>query len=75
MFPLQFEWAWQNPYVSKAVRKAAANFKTLGGFANKIKLAYTMLTLPPWQRYHLIIFLVICDRVLMDAHVFAVTKS
>ncbi|KAK9940953.1 hypothetical protein M0R45_017585 [Rubus argutus] len=50
---LQFEWAWQNPYVSKAVRKAAANFKTLGGFANKIKLAYTMLTLPPWQSLNL----------------------
>ncbi|KAL6203539.1 hypothetical protein ACLB2K_027239 [Fragaria x ananassa] len=50
---LQFEWAWQNPYVSKAVRKAAANFKSLGGFANKIKLAYTMLTLPPWESLNL----------------------
>ncbi|CAL8998861.1 unnamed protein product [Prunus brigantina] len=46
---LQFEWAWQNPTVSKAVRQAAASFKSLGGLVSKIKLAYTMLTLPPWQ--------------------------
>ncbi|PQM40241.1 uncharacterized protein Pyn_40917 [Prunus yedoensis var. nudiflora] len=46
---LQFEWAWQNPTVSKAVRQAAASFKSLGGLISKIKLAYTMLTLPPWQ--------------------------
>lgn len=58
---LQFEWAWQNPTVSKAVRQAAASFKSLGGLVSKIKLAYTMLTLPPWQRYHLIIFLVGCE--------------
>ncbi|KAL6292855.1 hypothetical protein ACE6H2_000997 [Prunus campanulata] len=54
---LQFEWAWQHPIVSKAVRQAAASFKSLRGLVSKIKLAYTMLTLPPWQRYHLIIFL------------------
>lgn len=48
---LQFEWAWQHPVESRAVRQAAASFKTLGGVANKIKLAYTMLTLPEWQRY------------------------
>ncbi|XLT35509.1 hypothetical protein HN873_066801, partial [Arachis hypogaea] len=47
---LQFEWAWQHPVKSLAVRKAAANFKSLSGVANKIKLAYTMLTLPSWQR-------------------------
>ncbi|KAL1332429.1 hypothetical protein HN51_061233 [Arachis hypogaea] len=46
---LQFEWAWQHPVESLAVRKAAANFKSLSGVANKIKLAYTMLTLPSWQ--------------------------
>ncbi|XLT46016.1 hypothetical protein HN873_038620 [Arachis hypogaea] len=45
-----FEWAWQHPVESLAVRKAAANFKSLSGVANKIKLAYTMLTLPSWQR-------------------------
>uniref|UniRef100_A0A803PVU3 Structure-specific endonuclease subunit SLX1 homolog n=3 Tax=Cannabis sativa TaxID=3483 RepID=A0A803PVU3_CANSA len=46
---LQFEWAWQHPTESLAVRKAAASFKSLSGIANKIKLAYTMLTLPSWQ--------------------------
>ncbi|KAL1558782.1 structure-specific endonuclease subunit slx1-like [Salvia divinorum] len=46
---LQFEWAWQHPLESLAVRKAAAGFKSLSGLVNKIKLAYTMLTLPPWQ--------------------------
>ncbi|CAN6559265.1 unnamed protein product [Malus baccata var. baccata] len=50
---LQFEWAWQNPTVSKAVRQAAASFKTLGGLVSKIKLAYTMLTIPPWHSLNL----------------------
>ncbi|XP_077216627.1 excinuclease ABC, C subunit, N-terminal [Tasmannia lanceolata] len=50
---LQFEWAWQHPTESLAVRKAAANFKSLSGVANKIKLAYTMLTLPAWQNLDL----------------------
>ncbi|PQP98939.1 structure-specific endonuclease subunit SLX1 [Prunus yedoensis var. nudiflora] len=54
---LQFGRAWQHPTVSKGVRQADASFKSLGGLVSKIKLAYTMLTLPPWQRYHLIIFL------------------
>ncbi|XLT05065.1 hypothetical protein HN51_043814 [Arachis hypogaea] len=44
---IQFEWAWQHPVESLAVRKAAANFKSLSRVANKIKLAYTILT------YHL----------------------
>ncbi|CAN1180068.1 Structure-specific endonuclease subunit SLX1 [Linum perenne] len=46
---LQFEWAWQHPRESKAVRQAVASFKSFNGIANKIKLAYTMLGLPPWQ--------------------------
>jgi len=50
-FDLQFEWAWQHPVESLAVRKAAVEFKSLSGIANKIKLAYTMLTLPSWQKY------------------------
>nr|XP_043609799.1 structure-specific endonuclease subunit SLX1 homolog [Erigeron canadensis] len=50
---LQFEWAWQHPVESLAVRKAAVGFKSLGGLANKIKLAYTMLTLPSWNKLNL----------------------
>ncbi|KAF9590709.1 hypothetical protein IFM89_036833 [Coptis chinensis] len=46
---LQFEWAWQHPTESLAVRKAAVSLKSLSGIVGKIKLAYTMLTLPPWQ--------------------------
>ncbi|KAJ8768753.1 hypothetical protein K2173_023657 [Erythroxylum novogranatense] len=45
---LQFEWAWQHPAESLAVRQAAATFKSFSGVANKIKLAYTMLNLPAW---------------------------
>ncbi|KAK2652967.1 hypothetical protein Ddye_012823 [Dipteronia dyeriana] len=46
---LQFEWAWQHPMESLAVRQAAATFKSFSGVANKIKLAFTMLNLPNWQ--------------------------
>ncbi|KAK8964156.1 hypothetical protein KSP40_PGU002708 [Platanthera guangdongensis] len=46
---MQFEWAWQHPTESLAVRKAASSFKSLSGIANKIKLAYTMLTLSCWE--------------------------
>ncbi|KAL6839078.1 hypothetical protein ACP4OV_031132 [Aristida adscensionis] len=50
---LQFEWAWQHPTESLAVRKAASGFKSLSGAANKIKLAYTMLNLPSWENLNL----------------------
>ncbi|CAA2994356.1 structure-specific endonuclease subunit SLX1 isoform X1 [Olea europaea subsp. europaea] len=50
---LQFEWAWQHPVESLAVRKAATAFKSLSGITNKIKLAYTMLTLPAWNSLNL----------------------
>ncbi|KAI3993631.1 hypothetical protein MKX01_002644 [Papaver californicum] len=46
---LQFEWAWQHPIESLAVRQAALSFKSLSGIANHVKLVYTMLSLPPWQ--------------------------
>lgn len=50
---LQFEWAWQHPMESLAVRQAAATFKSFSGVANKIKLAYTMLSLPNWESLNL----------------------
>ncbi|KAI5568060.1 hypothetical protein BDE02_13G133500 [Populus trichocarpa] len=50
-----FEWAWQHPTESVAVRQAAAAFKSFSGFANKIKLAYTMLNLPSWQSLNITI--------------------
>ncbi|GAB4824278.1 hypothetical protein Ancab_007165 [Ancistrocladus abbreviatus] len=50
---LQFEWAWQHPTESLTMRKAAASFKSLSGIPNKIKLAYTMLTLHTWQSMNL----------------------
>ncbi|XP_006658414.2 structure-specific endonuclease subunit SLX1 homolog [Oryza brachyantha] len=50
---LQFEWAWQHPNESLAVRSAAASFKSLGGVGNKVKLAYTMLGLPSWENLNL----------------------
>lgn len=46
---LQFEWAWQHPVESLAVRQVASTFKSLNGVGNKIKLAYAMLNLPSWQ--------------------------
>ncbi|XP_048626133.1 structure-specific endonuclease subunit SLX1 isoform X1 [Brassica napus] len=46
---VKFEWAWQHPRESRAVREAAAAFKSFPGLARKIKLAYTMLTLPAWN--------------------------
>ncbi|KAL5720845.1 hypothetical protein ACHQM5_013475 [Ranunculus cassubicifolius] len=50
---LQFEWAWQHPTESLAVRGAAASLKSLSGIVGKIKLAYTMLTLPTWEKLNL----------------------
>ncbi|KAG2285890.1 hypothetical protein Bca52824_045494 [Brassica carinata] len=50
---LQFEWAWQHPRESLAVREAAAAFKSISGLASNIKLAYTMLSLPAWDSLNL----------------------
>ncbi|KAM0912237.1 hypothetical protein ACQ4PT_012935 [Festuca glaucescens] len=50
---LLFEWAWQHPTESLAVRKAAAGFKSLGPIGNTVKIAYTMLNLPSWENLNL----------------------
>ncbi|KAJ0260034.1 Excinuclease ABC [Hirschfeldia incana] len=50
---LQFEWAWQHPRESLAVREAAAAFKSFSGLASNVKLAYTMLSLPAWNSLNL----------------------
>ncbi|KAK3126704.1 hypothetical protein QOZ80_7AG0560970 [Eleusine coracana subsp. coracana] len=50
---LQFEWAWQHPRESLAVREAASNFKSLSGAGTKVKLAYAMLNLPSWENLNL----------------------
>jgi hypothetical protein len=50
---LQFEWAWQHPNNSLAVREAAKGLRSLNGTGGKIMLAYTMLTLPEWKSLNL----------------------
>ncbi|KAI7742119.1 hypothetical protein M8C21_026914 [Ambrosia artemisiifolia] len=50
-YVFKFEMAWQHFVESVAVRKASVVFKSLGGLANKIKLVYTILTLPAWNKY------------------------
>lgn len=50
---LQFEWAWQHPNKSLAVREAAKGLRSLSGTGGKVMLAYTMLTLPEWKSLNL----------------------
>jgi structure-specific endonuclease subunit SLX1 len=47
---VQFEWTWQHPRESLAVREAASGIKSLSGAGNKVKLACTMLNLPSWEK-------------------------
>ena len=47
----QFEWAWQHPFQSVAVREAASVLKLARGPSGKVTLLYTMLNLPEWKRY------------------------
>ena len=52
---LQFEWAWQHPAKSKAVRSTAASIGRSGqqGVKGKIRLMLAMLHLSPWKFYPL----------------------
>lgn len=48
---LQFEWAWQQPGRSRAVRETAARLKLAAARAprKKVRLLFEMLRLPPWD--------------------------
>ena len=52
---LQFEWAWQQPHLSKPVRDAIARagLSERGDAARKVKVLCEMLHVAPWSRYPL----------------------
>ncbi|KAG6548819.1 hypothetical protein Mapa_009580 [Marchantia paleacea] len=50
---LQFEWAWQHPLKSLAVREAAAGMPSLKGVPGMVRLVCTMVTLPEWKSLNL----------------------
>ncbi|KAL5720842.1 hypothetical protein ACHQM5_013472 [Ranunculus cassubicifolius] len=50
---LQFEWAWQHPPLAVAAENAAKGLEGVYGIADRVMLAYTMLTNPPWQGLNL----------------------
>ncbi|BBN05879.1 structure-specific endonuclease subunit SLX1 [Marchantia polymorpha subsp. ruderalis] len=52
---LQFEWAWQHPLKSLAVREAAGGMPSLKGVPGMVRLVCTMVTLPEWQSLNLTI--------------------
>jgi len=52
---LQFEWAWQHPEASRAVRALARRLGKRGmqGLQGKARLALGMLSLDPWRYFPL----------------------
>ncbi|KAH7279587.1 hypothetical protein KP509_37G025300 [Ceratopteris richardii] len=51
---LQFEWAWQHPLRSIAVRNAASELKRRGA-QGQVLLLFTMLNLPEWNSMNLVV--------------------
>ncbi|KAI5083395.1 hypothetical protein GOP47_0003138 [Adiantum capillus-veneris] len=51
---LQFEWAWQHPLKSIAVREAARELKRRGA-KGQVLLLFTMLNLPEWNSMNLVV--------------------
>lgn len=51
---LQFEWAWQHPLKSIAVRHAAKDLKRRGA-RGQVLLLFTMLNLPEWNSMNLVV--------------------
>ncbi|KAH9293271.1 hypothetical protein KI387_041521, partial [Taxus chinensis] len=49
----KFEWAWQHPTQSVALKKAVACMNLSTGIRRKIKLLYTMLDLTEWNSLNL----------------------
>jgi hypothetical protein len=50
---LQFEWAWQHPSVSKAVRDPSKGLWTGRGAKAKLNILFVMLQLSPWSAWPL----------------------
>jgi structure-specific endonuclease subunit SLX1 len=50
---LQFEWAWQHPSVSKAVRDPSKGLWTGRGAKAKLNILFVMLQISPWSAWPL----------------------
>jgi hypothetical protein len=50
---IQFEWAWQHPQKSLAVKEAISGLKALGGKQGKVMVMYKMLNAPKWNKYNI----------------------
>lgn len=47
-FLFQFEWAWQNPSLSRRLKSLPAKTKSEKAYDYHVRLMYSMLTLTPW---------------------------
>lgn len=62
---LQFEWAWQHPGDSRAVRRTVGCQARKRGAQHKLTLAHAMLRIAPWSAWPLTVHYV--DTALMHA--------